>query len=259
MERTVTIDSNGLSLFGIIHTPETNSPGPAVLMLHGLGGTHIESHLIYTKAARALASRGITALRFDFRGSGNSQGDFMNTTPQGEIDDANAALDFLMSQPEVDRSRIGVLGLSMGGFVAACLAGQRQEVKALVLWSAVANMGELLDSNTDDMRLAQLQSSGYVDLGGIPLSREFIEQAHQIVPEQQIKQYKGPALVIHGSNDETVPVEHAYRFKNALGDQARLMIVDGADHVFSSLEWERAVINETVNWFKTLDTAPVAR
>ena len=133
MEKQIHFTVEGQRLYGMLHLPEGKGPFPALSMYHGFTGQRIEPHRLFVKTARKLAIEGFVVLRFDFRGSGESQGDFRDMTISDEIRDALASLDFLTSQPEVNPNRLGVLGLSMGGFVASHVASQSSRVKALVL------------------------------------------------------------------------------------------------------------------------------
>jgi dipeptidyl aminopeptidase/acylaminoacyl peptidase len=67
-------------------------------------------------------------------------------------------------------------------------------------------------------------------------------------------------LIVHGSGDETVPVEHADRYQQAATHGSRRVekhIVDDADHTFTSLAWEAELIERTVDWFaETLEETP---
>ena len=90
------------------------------------------------KLTDMLSREGIYALRFDFRGYGDSEGEFTDITFEEEISDSIKALDFLSTIEGVDPDRMGILGLSMGGAVAAYVAGRDARVKSTVLWSAPA-------------------------------------------------------------------------------------------------------------------------
>src|SRR5207248_8810535 len=129
----------GRRLRGMIHRPleaRSRRGTPAVIFLHGLTGDRMESHWIFVKCARALAKAGIASLRFDFYGSGESEGEFREVTLQGEIADARVAIEFFRRQKGINPERIGLLGLSLGGAIAASVAGPGR-VAALVLWSAL--------------------------------------------------------------------------------------------------------------------------
>jgi alpha/beta superfamily hydrolase len=128
----------------MLHLPAAapNRPTPAVVLFHGFTGHRMEAHGIFVKCSRALAKAGIASLRFDFYGSGESDGEFREMTLRGEIADGRAAVDFLRGQAGIDPERVGLLGLSLGGAVAATLAPS-VHAKVLVLWSAVAHTARL--------------------------------------------------------------------------------------------------------------------
>src|SRR3974390_1954250 len=128
-------------LRGMIHRPDEagarrNAAG--VVFLHGFTGDRMESHWIFIKCARALAEAGTASLRFDFFGSGESEGEFREASLETELADARAAVAFLGKQKGIDHKRLGLCGLSLGGTVAACTAPAAR-ARALVLWSAVAH------------------------------------------------------------------------------------------------------------------------
>lgn len=133
--------NEGQKLIGVLHRPVEayRDKIPAVVFFHGFTGTKVERHRIFVKAAEALAREGIAALRFDFRGSGDSEGDFEDMTLPGEISDARVSLDYVSGVPGVDGNNIGILGLSMGGAVAASVSDDPR-VRSVVMWSAVADL-----------------------------------------------------------------------------------------------------------------------
>ena len=128
----------------MLHLPAAalKRPAPGVVLFHGFTGNRMESHWMFVKCSRALAQAGVASLRFDFYGSGESDGEFREMSLRGEIADGRAAVAFLRGQTGIDPERVGLLGLSLGGAVAAALAPSVQ-AKAVVLWSAVAHTARL--------------------------------------------------------------------------------------------------------------------
>lgn len=245
MELQVSFPCDGEGIFGVLHLP-ARTPAPdlpagrvaGMVMCHGFTGHKAETHRLFVNAARSFAAAGLAVLRFDFRGSGDSAGEFREMTISREIADAQAALDYLCSRTEVDPGRVGVLGLSLGGCVAACLAGRDPRVQALVLWAALAHPQRLFQR-----LLPGLADRETLDANGWEIGRAFLDDSRALLPLEEIKRYAGPALVVHGSQDQSVPPTDADDYCEALGARGELHLVEGADHVFSSLCWKAEAIS----------------
>ncbi len=176
-------------------------------------------------------------LRFDFRGSGDSAGEFSDMTIHREIADAQAAFDFLAARPEVDPRRLAILGLSLGGLVSACLSGQEPRLKALVLWAALAH-----PIRTFDRLLPSFGDEPWVDFSGWGLGRGFLESAREIDPLACVQKYAGPAMIVHGTEDAAVVASDAADFQATMGDRSQVHYIEGSDHTFSSRPWTEEAV-----------------
>jgi len=242
---------NRRTLRGMLHLPVSaaQKPAGAVVFFHGFTGDRRESHWIFVKCARALANLGIASLRFDFYGSGESDGDFREVTLSGEIADGRAAVAVLRDQPGIDPERVALVGLSMGGAVAASLAAA-VDARALVLWSALARTTRLRDLAKQAARKIS-GKPGAIEYNARELSPRFFEDVLKVDPIRHLARYNGPTLIIHPEKDEHIPVSHAQAFYQAShGEPKELVIVPGADHVYTSVPWEREVIARTCAWFE---------
>ncbi len=240
----------GKTLRGMLHLPSAalKLPSPAVVLFHGFTGNRMESHWMFVKCSRALEQAGVASLRFDFYGSGESDGEFREMTLRGEIADGRTAVAFLREQKGIDPERVGLLGLSLGGAVAAALAAS-VKAKALVLWSAVAHTARLRELIKESTKRIP-GKSGAVEFDAREISPRLIEDILKVEPIRHLARYKGPTLIIHPEKDEHVPVSHAHDFFHAAGADAKeLAIIAGADHVYTSIRWEQEVIARTVQWF----------
>ena len=139
--RDVKVESTdpGVTLAGTLTVPEGAGPHPAAVLLTGSGPQDRDEtlfgHKPFLVLADHLSRRGIAVLRLDDRGFAGSTGDLAIATPADFATDARAAVAFLASQPEVDPRRVGLIGHSEGGLVAAMVAGDVDpEARAAVAW-----------------------------------------------------------------------------------------------------------------------------
>jgi len=232
-QRPVETERNGLTLRGTAYLPEAPGRHPAVLLLHGLSGHRIETGFLFVRLGRALAARGIAAVAFDFLHSGESDGAFERMSVPGEIADAEAMTRWLAAQPFTDRSRLGLLGFSLGGLVAACLNARTDAYGAhvLVAPTTVENLARHARRWRDP--------HGRIRIGAHHLNRRFIETLEGLDPAGDLARPPRPTLIIQGSGDETVPPATSRHFARALeraGAPARTLEIAGAGHTFADPE-----------------------
>ncbi len=189
----VSIRVEDRELDGILHLTEA-SPVGGVAVLHGFGGDPDQPHIVAT--CEALAKAGVAALRFAYR---DHQPPRM--TLASALADAAGAVRVLKAHPEVP-DRLGIVGFSFGGAVAALAAGRDSRVRAAVLAAAPAAFG-------DDPKWK---------------------------PVAELSRTRARVLLIWGSRDTQVPIENAERYATVL-TQARvrneLVMIEGGDHDFA--------------------------
>jgi dipeptidyl aminopeptidase/acylaminoacyl peptidase len=234
-------------LRGVVHGPGHGRRGPGVLLLHGFTGSRIEDGRMFVALGRALAGAGMYALRFDFRGSGDSDGDFAEMTLESELADARAALRHLARTSGVDPDRVGILGVSLGSVVAQLIAAETRAA-ALVLWATIAQPAEVF---TDDKR-EQAAARGYA------ASDEFYRQVRDAQPLEALARYPGPLLCVHGEADY-VPVGHARAAAATLGARATIHVVAGGDHTFGTVGRKQEAIEVSLRFLaRALLEAPAS-
>lgn len=129
--------SGDLTLAALLLTPDSAGPHPAAVILQG-SGTSDRSNAWARAIADELVDAGLVVLLTDKRGSGASEGDWRTADFDDLAADALAGLAFLRSRPEVDAGRIGLVGLSQGGWVAPVAASLSQDVAFVVDVSGAA-------------------------------------------------------------------------------------------------------------------------
>jgi dipeptidyl aminopeptidase/acylaminoacyl peptidase len=247
----VEFERGGITLRGMLHFPAGAGPAPGVVILHGFTGNRIGNGFVYVKTSRALAAAGIASLRFDFAGSGESEGRFEDMSVLTELEDARAGLEFLSGREGVDPARLGVLGHSVGGFVAAMLL-EDARLSSGVLCAPVADKA-LFDAGAPPDADEQLDRQGYVAIGPHRIGRRFGEDAERADPLGCLARSRADVLIMHGEADETVPPEHARMLERAAagreGARTELAMVPEADHGFTRLAHREELIRRTVEWF----------
>ena len=134
-ETKVSIPCGKLTLEGKYALPEGDGPFPAMVVCHPhpqMGGNM--DHSVVTAVCEALVKAGVAALRFNFRGVGESRGKYGEGL--GEQADVRAAIDLLDAMTNIDSGKMGLAGYSFGGVVSAAAALDDNRVQVLALISA---------------------------------------------------------------------------------------------------------------------------
>lgn len=250
MQKAITLVHRGMTLRGMEHIPprKEGEKVPAVILFHGFTGTKLEPHRLFLKLSRALEKQGIASFRFDFLGSGESDGNFEDMTVSSEIAEAHAILDFVKKDERIDATKICLLGLSMGGLVASVLAGERAaEIHKLILLAPAGNMYELMMYMVKQNKIDI--TAPYYDHAGNLVGRSFLEDLKTINVFERAKPYRGPVLLIHGTNDDVVPYQVSSQYQQrCYGEQATIHWINGANHTFDRHEWECEVLDKVLQF-----------
>jgi len=210
-------------------------PERLVILAHGYTGTKCEPCRLFVQTARALAAVGISALRFDFWGSGDSEGDYEDVSPNTEIADLHSVIAWARKRRF---SEIGVLGLSMGAAVSICTVAKNPHVKTLVTWSALPQFMGRFD------KLIKLRGNPLS--GGIGLIKDYPKID---VPESYVS-LKIPKLQVQGNKDLEGFMEHFKKYFALASAPKKHVVIPGADHVFSTWPERKKAIRLSVNWFQ---------
>lgn len=252
MQKAVEIISRNQTIRGMINAPDhTDGKLPAIIILHGFGGNKMGPHFMFVKFSRVLADIGFASIRFDFAGSGESDGEFVDMTLSGELEDAENILKYVKSLDFVDNDRIGVVGFSMGGAVASMLAGiHGKDIQALCLWSPAGNIAEIVINDFIGQGFTDFISNGNYEYDGLLIGEKFVDDIKKTDVYNIASEYEGNILLLHGSDDEVVSLNASLKYLDTYGDKAKLTIIDGADHLFGKQSWKQELIEHTVEFFK---------
>jgi len=230
--QTVRVDTlDGITLEGWFIPPPaaaadgTPSDGATILYLHGLGGTR-QSMLLQ---AALLYRQGFGALLVDQRAHGESGGD-RSTLGYQELADTSALIDFLLTQPEVNPKRIGIVGESLGAVTGILIASHRpDDVRAVVAQSAFASIEDVI-------RQTAQRDFGLLALTGVPLMRLALEQEtgadfSAVNPLAQIYWIHPRAvMLLHGDADPLIAPTASQALYDAARDPRELVFFVSGRH-----------------------------
>ncbi|MDE5416107.1 alpha/beta hydrolase family protein [Alkalihalobacterium chitinilyticum] len=247
-------------LSAMIHYPKQtlNKHVPAVIFVHGFVGSKVGEHRLFVKAANYFSERGFLVFRFDFGGCGESEGDYSHVTLTKQVKELQSAIDYVLSIDQVDPNLLTVVGHSLGGAVSSLTASRDERIKRLILWSPVARPYTDIVRITSEEAVTQAHQNGVFDYKGFNLSHFFFENLKLHHPLKAIRNYFGPAYIIHAADDQDVPADNAIDYYDALKENragtTQYSYIQDADHTFSSYLYEQQLFDTTFEWVVGIET-----
>jgi hypothetical protein len=127
---------DGIELSGTLTIPRGGKNFPAVLLIQGTGPHNRDEEILGHKPFRVIADylsgNGIAVLRVDRRGTGKSGGTFLDLDMDNYVEDALYGIEFLKSYPGIDTNKIGMIGHSLGGFIAAMASARTNDAAFII-------------------------------------------------------------------------------------------------------------------------------
>lgn len=216
-------------LSGTLTFPVARGPHPAVAFVTGSG----ETTRAYLPDLQALLVRsGVAVLAYDKRGIGQSGGLYPGESPTPEtIDvlarDAAAAVRFLVRQPEVDGSRVGLAGHSQAGWIMPLAASRTPAVRFMVTFSGptvTADETDLYQNLTGEGDRLQTMSDAAIDRDVLARGRSGVD------PMPWIRKLRIPALWVFGGRDMQVPPRLSVRRLEPLASNFTVRVFPHANH-----------------------------
>ena len=275
MAERISFQSAGLKINGAIHLPPGMRPGekrPAFMVLHGFGSNSSSSNCVLP--SEMLAEWGYVALRFDFRGCGESEGKRANTICLEQVEDARAAVSFLQTRPEVDPGRIALVGSSFGAAVAVYTGGVDPRVAAVIssggwgdgetkfkkqhaspeAWKRFTDMmargkeerargNSIMVPRFDIVPIPEHLRTNLAKNSIMEFTFETVESMFNFRANEVVgKIAPRPLLLLHAANDSVTPTEQSIGlFQHAGKQTTELHLLNDVDHFMFSQENTRVI------------------
>ena len=227
------IRDDGIRLNAALDMPVGWQPGqkcPLVVVIHGFTGHIEEAHIV--AVSKGINAVGFATLRADMYGHGHSDGEFKKHTLFKWMTNALTVIDYARALDFV--TDIYLCGHSQGGLLVMLAAAMKHDViKGLIPLSPawmipeIARKGELLGERFDPDHIPE-KLHGWHDLD---LDGNYARVAQTIHVEEAIDRYRGPVLIVHGDEDESVPVEYGIRAAERYIN-GKLVLIKGDDHCY---------------------------
>ena len=200
-----------------------------VIFCHGFRGASVGPRRLFVRAAEKLAQRGISSLRFDQYGSGNSDGDFI----ESRFDDWVQTIVTISRHYLDDGYRVGLWGQSMGGSAVINAAAGLPELSAVVSW--------VPDPTINPPTI----SGSHVEEGGERVSWDFWRQAHAAHTADKLFQVTTPTYIVQCTGDEYVDAANRDAITSHARENHVIQTYEGYSHSSWSYNQAEEIITQS--------------
>jgi 2,6-dihydroxypseudooxynicotine hydrolase len=221
--RRVEIPFDGSRIAGVLRLPSAAGPHPVMIMIPGLDSAKEELR----STEDLFLERGIATFSVDGPGQGEAEYDL---AIRGDWEVPGAAIiDWLAAQDEIDPERVGVWGVSLGGYYAPRVASGDERVRACVALAGPYSFADDWDSRPILTREAFRVRSKSADM------ETARRRAEELTLAGRAGLIKCPLLAVMGKLDRLIPWQHAQRLVDEAGGEARLLLLEQGNHGCANL------------------------
>ncbi|KAL6220986.1 hypothetical protein ACLB2K_008739 [Fragaria x ananassa] len=228
-QKVLVTNKHGEKLVGLLH--ETGSR-EIVILCHGARAS--KDHFIIENLAVALEKEGISSFRFDFAGNGESEGTFQFGHMRREADDLHAVIQHFSGSNHVVSA---IFGHSKGAGDVLLYASKYHDIPTVVEASAHYDPKKGIEKLLGKDFMEKIKKDGFIDIGSANFrvtEESLMDRLSTDMHESCLKIDKDcRVLIVHGSADESIPVEDAFEFAKIIPNH-KIHIIQGADHCYSS-------------------------
>jgi putative redox protein len=237
--------SQNMKLSARIDEPDAGMKKGAVLFAHCF--TCSKNLRAVGRISRTLTDHGMGVFRFDFTGLGESEGDFSDTNFSSNIEDLEAAANYMESEWAVPRM---LIGHSLGGAAVLQAAHRISSVEAVATIGAPCNPEHVTLHLLDKMDEIETKGKARVKLAGrvFTIKKQFLDDLKEQRMNKVIENLGKPLLIFHSPIDETVGIDNAAHIYKLAKHPKSFISLDDADHLLTREEDAQYVGSVTAAW-----------
>jgi len=245
----IALQVDGVSIIGQLVLPDEKAQYRLVCLCHGApsGSPPEPGDGGYPELAERICREGFAACFFNFRGAGDSGGnmDFLGWTR-----DLQAVIDYLRGLNNIDNSHFYLVGFSAGAAVSVYVASKDERISGVAACACPAHFGLFNESGSPQSIIDRYRDIGAIRDDDFPPSlEEWFDNLKRVTPLDHVAGIAPrPLLLVHGSQDETVPVEHARSLYEKAGNPKKLVVIDRAGH---RLRRDDRAIGAILDWLNS--------
>nr|WKN35860.1 bifunctional alpha/beta hydrolase/OsmC family protein [Tunicatimonas sp. TK19036] len=239
------LNAEGHQLAARLEMPANHKPHAFAIFAHCF--TCSKNLTAVTHISRTLTQMGIAVLRFDFTGLGESQGDFSETNFSTNVQDLEAAAQFLKEEYQSPKL---LIGHSLGGAAVMVASTRIKSTEAIVTIGAPATPAHVQHLIQSDISTIEAEGKADVLLDGrsFTIKKQLLDDLQEAEHTQLISKIRKPILILHSPNDRTVSIDNAAKIYQQVHHPKSFISLDDADHLLSEKADSLYVGNIIATW-----------
>ncbi|HEX5189303.1 MAG TPA: alpha/beta hydrolase [Streptosporangiaceae bacterium] len=230
----VEIPFAGAAIAAVVRRPPGAGPHPAVILIPGLDSAKEE----FRPTEDLFLSRGMATVSVDGPGQGEAEYD-LAIRPDWEVP-GRAIVDAVARLPGIDAARIGIWGVSLGGYYSARVASGDERVRAAISLCPVYCLGDIWE------RLPDLSRAAFTVRSKSRSAEQARQRAAELTMAGRAGQIRAPILIVAGKRDRIFPWQDADRLAAEVGPHAELLLLEDGNHGCANVVYQHRPF--TADW-----------
>lgn len=244
LEEPIELEYRGKTILGIKHHANSMCKKPCVIFVHGIPGDRVDAKRLHVKIARKIQEQGFSSVRFDFLAYGVSPGNSYEYTLLDQLNQIKRIINKVVTYGDND-GKVILIAFSEAAKIAAKIAMQDKRVVGLCFCNGI------ITEEKETIKINRFyKEAGHLvyDINyGVWLNKKIIEESKEYTISLENLIELNNIVGIYGYGDELV-INSLKLLKRA---HKKVILISGADHLYTRYDWEVALINNLMDYLKS--------